>query len=112
MKFDDFDIKRNQLTNDLSVNWYQNGEIIKTIEIESHELISKHPICRTCLFYRGEIIHMDERITETIRGENYTAYQCRTCKTINNGIPCTCGEIPHRIQCPVGFNNYFKNNTL
>lgn len=111
-RFDDSDRK------EIKLLWEKDGKPIHSMVLTDIEAIaSPFPFCRACLKWRGKKVEMSIRKVITFKEydnvlereilNEYSFRQCPECKGLD-AEECTCGEIPHRISCPMGFYLYFQ----
>ena len=98
--FDTVEVSDNLTDFSKRIRWLKGKKVV--LEKQIRFSASKYPLCLFCLRYYGEEIEMTDKVTRRFEGEDFTHMEC---PERNNH--CTCGQIRHRVFCPLGFNNYF-----
>jgi len=57
--------------------------------VPTRKLVTRNHICPACFIWRGELVEMDEN------------QKCPVCKGKYTPDGCVCGEVPHKISCPM-----------
>jgi len=77
--------------------WYKDGLVMHELSISDDRVAeAESPFCPACLIHRGKLIEMSSRFNDQAR--------CPECGGFYplEGI-CTCGDVPHTDDCPMGY---------